>query len=177
MEEQQRLNIYSFLSIVLADEMDEKFIGDLKKNKPFLEMISPAALEWFKEASKIELSILLNIDYNSLFFSNSVPLESEVRGEVQNTLNQFYLNHAFEPDLEPLKVKALDHISVECAFMEDMIQKDDKKTQIEFLESHILKWAPAYFTGLKDMAKTSFYRDLCSFAAEFFVADYEYLTN
>jgi hypothetical protein len=37
-----------------------------------------------------------------------------------------------------------------------------------------MKWVVPYMIGMKSMALTPFYRDLCDFMVEFIVADYEY---
>lgn len=184
MEEKQRIYIYAFLSRIYSDVMEEKLIAQLQENEELLEMISPKALTWFKNTSDEELKKLLNVDFTSLFFMNSLPIESfvmddkdEVQVGLQNPVMQFYFSHGYELDLISSKLNAPDHIALECAFMQNLVQKDDKKVQITFLENHLLKWAPIYFLGVKDMAKTQFYRDLCDFTAEFLIADYDYLMS
>ena len=182
MEDQQRIYIYAFLSRIFSDVMDEKLIVQLQDNAQLLEMISPNTLEWFENTSNEELKKLLNVDFTSLFCMNSLPVESfvmddkdEVQVGLQNPVMQFYFNHGYELNLSTSKVNSPDHIALECAFMENLVQRDEKKVQITFLEKHLLKWAPIYFLGVKDMAKTQFYRDLCDFTTEFLIADYDCL--
>ncbi|WP_024955005.1 TorD/DmsD family molecular chaperone [Sulfurospirillum arcachonense] len=184
MEDRQREYIYAFLSLVFTDIMEEQFIEELKENTEFLEMISVEALEWFQKTSQEELTQLLNRDFSSLFLMNSIPVESfvmddkdEVQVGLQNPVMQFYFSHGYELNLLPSKINAPDHIALECAFMQNLVQRNEKKVQIRFLEEHLLKWAPIYFLGIKDMAKTPFYRDLCDFSAEFLIADYDYLKS
>ncbi len=184
MQEKQRLYIYAFISTIFTDVMNEKLIDELRENKELLNMISNEALDWFEKTSNDELKELLNIDFNSLFLMNSVPVESfvmddkdEVQVGLQNPVMQFYFSNGYELNLTSSKVNSPDHIAIECAFMQNLVQKNEKKVQIKFLENHLLKWAPIYFLGLKDMAKTPFYKDLCDFIAEFLIADYDYLMS
>jgi TorA maturation chaperone TorD len=184
MQEESRLFIYEFLSTIFSDVMNQKLISQLRNNEELLKMISLDAFLLFKKTPNDELKKLLNIDFTSLFFMNSMPIESfvledkdEVQVGLQNPVMQLYFNHGYELDMINSKVNAPDHIAIECAFMQNLIENNEKKVQIKFLENHLLKWAPIYFLGIKDMAKSSFYRDLCDFVAEFFIADYDYLTD
>ena len=182
MRDKQRVYIYAFLSTIFKDVMDKKLIEDVKSSSELLEMISLEAHSWFMKKETKELEKELNIDFTSLFLMNSLPIESfvlddkdETQVGLSNPVMQFYFNHGYELNLAQSKLNAPDHIAIECGFMQNLVQKDDKKIQISFLENHLLKWAPIYFLGIKDMAKTPFYRDLCDFTAEFLIADYDYL--
>jgi len=182
MQKESRSFIYEFLSTIFLDVMNQKLIDQLNDNEELLKMISLDAFLLFKETSNNELKKLLNIDFTSLFLMNSIPIESfvldnkdEVQVGLQNPVMQLYFNHGYKLDMTKSKVNAPDHIAIECAFIQNLIENDEKEVQIKFLENHILKWAPIYLLGIKDMAKTHFYRDLCDFAAEFFIADYDYL--
>jgi TorA maturation chaperone TorD len=181
-EQKQRVYIYAFLSRVYANVPDNKLVLDLLQTKELLEMISSEALLWFENSDIDTLEEELNIDFSSLFLMNSLPIESSILDDkeevligLQNPVMQFYFSHGYDLNLIPSKVQAPDHISIECGFMQNLIQKDEIKVQATFLENHLLTWAPIYFLSLKEMAKTPFFRDLCDFTAEFLISDYDYL--
>lgn len=147
-------------------------------------MISPKALLWFEQNSIEELEMALNQDFTSMFLIHSLPIESaildskaEVLVGLQNPVMQFYFSCGYELNLNDSKLNAPDHISLECGFMQNLIQKDEKELQISFLQNHLLKWVPVYFLGIKTMAKTPFYEGVCEFCAEFILADYDGLVS
>jgi TorA maturation chaperone TorD len=47
--------------------------------------------------------------------------------------------------------------------------------QIEFMEKHILKFAPLYLINVKNEAQTPFYHDAAETALEFLLSDYQYM--
>jgi TorA maturation chaperone TorD len=184
LQKQQRVYIYAFLSTLFGDYLSEKQIEDLKANKELLETLSPEALHWFETNDTQEIKEALNSDYSSLFIMNSQPIESsildnkaEVQVGLQNPVMQFYFSCGYELNLANSKLNAPDHISLEFGFMQNLVQKDERELQISFLQNHLLKWAPIYLLGIKDMAKTPFYRGLCEFCTEFLLADYEHLMS
>jgi TorA maturation chaperone TorD len=59
--------------------------------------------------------------------------------------------------------------------MQTLIYRNEQPPQFEFLDAHLVPWAVPYMLGMKSMASTPFYRDICDFMTEFLVADYAHL--
>lgn len=184
MDKEQRVYLYAFLSTVFSEHLSIEQIENLKMSKELLEMISPNAASWFYKNSSQELEEALNRDFTSMFLIHSLPIESaildskaEVLVGLQNPVMQFYFSCGYELNLNDSKLNAPDHISLECAFMQNLIQREEKELQISFLQNHLLKWVPVYFLGMKTMAKTPFYKELCDFCADFILADYDALVG
>jgi len=184
LDKEQRVYLYAFLSTVFSEHLSIEQIENLKMSKELLEMISPNAASWFYKNSSQELEEALNRDFTSMFLIHSLPIESaildskaEVLVGLQNPVMQFYFSCGYELNLNDSKLNAPDHISLECAFMQNLIQREEKELQISFLQNHLLKWVPVYFLGMKTMAKTPFYKELCDFCADFILADYDALVG
>jgi len=182
MNEEYRLYIYAFLSRVFSDIPDARFVGDLKANTEFLEMIGEESGQWFASNDTAVLLDALNTDYASMFIINTQPIESfvlDAKSEslvgLQNPVMAFYFNHGFEVDMNQTQIMAPDHLSIEFAFMQTLVYRDERKPQFEFLEEHLMAWVVPYLLGMKHMAQTPFYSDICDFAVEFLVADYAML--
>lgn len=184
MNKETRIYLYAFLSRVYADSLDEKFLSDLSTNNELLSMIGKDTLVWFQTQTKEHIEEALNIDYSSIFLMNAKPMETSVidaKDEIlvglQNPVMQFYFQHNYELNLSASHLQTPDHISIELAFMQNLISKNEESAQKDFLEKHLLNWAVPYFIGIKEMTTTPLYRDLCDFTIEFLSSDYEYLTQ
>jgi len=184
MEKQQRIFIYAFLSRLFSDQLDEAYVKDLKKNPELLETIGKDTFEWIVNTPIKEAVAELNVDYTSMFVMNAQPIESFVLDAKQDTLvglqnpvMQFYFEHGYEVDMNQTSIMAPDHISIELGFMQAMIFKDDLRPQLEFLQTHLVRWSVPFFMGMKAMASTALFRDICDFYVEFLVADMEFITN
>ena len=92
---------------------------------------------------------------------------------LQNPVMQFYFEYGYELNLSKSELLAPDHLSFECAFMQNLILKKEEDAQRAFLQKHLLNWAPIYLLSMMEMAQTPFYRGLCALGAEFIIADYE----
>ena len=182
MDDKTRLYIYAFLSRVYTEELDSRAIADLRQNDQLLETIGEETARWFKSLSIEALEEALNIDYNTLFGINNHPIESAVmdsKNEIlvglQNPVMQFYFSHGYELNLENSKLYVPDHAGIEFGFMQSMISAGDKKSQVEFLHRHMVVWMVPFFTAVRGMAQTPFYRELCDFTVEFLLEDYSRL--
>jgi len=197
-ENQGRINMYAFLSRLLIEEIDENLLEKIKNNPDLLELF-PNTKEWegFKTKSTKELiDEDLNVDYTTVFILNAYPYESvfmndegHINPTPTNPTLQFYLEHGYEIDLNKTRVLSPDHIAVELEFMITLIQEQlkaysmndqegEKKAlnlQKEFMENHILQWAPIYLMAARDMSETPFYYDVCQMALDFIMTDYEYI--
>lgn len=197
-ENQARINMYAFISRLLIEEVDENLLEKIKNNPDLLELF-PNTKEWesFKTKSTKELiDEDLNVDYTTVFILNAYPYESvfmndegHINPTPTNPTLQFYLEHGYEIDLNKTRVLSPDHIAVELEFMITLIQEQlkaysmndqegEKKAlnlQKEFMENHILQWAPIYLMAARDMSETPFYYDVCQMALDFIMTDYEYI--
>ncbi len=175
----ERAIIYAMLSKFFADILDEKTIEDLKSNTELLNLIGQNTKNWFENSKDEELLEEINIDFTTIFLMNAQPIESSVidnKNDVlvglQNPVMQFYFSHGYDINLLKTHIQTPDHLAIELAFMQNLVMKEELKTQKRFLKKHLLEWVPQYLIGIKNIAQTPFYRDLCDFASEFIVADY-----
>lgn len=182
MDTEYRRYIYAFLSRIISDIPDTRFISDLKANQALLDVIGEDSRAWFEEKSVEEIAEALNVDYSSMFVLNTQPIESfvlDAKNEtlvgLQNPVMAFYFNHGFEVNMDQTELMAPDHLSIEFAFMQTLVYRDEGKAQFEFLKEHLMTWVIPYMLGMKSMAETPLYRDICDFIVEFLSADYELL--
>jgi TorA maturation chaperone TorD len=165
----------------MASTVDKRFIRDLRENKDLLEILGDESVDFFHINSDEAIIDALNEDFSSMFVINTQAVESfvlDAKNEtlvgLQNPVMNFYYSHGFELNMDQTELMAPDHLSIELAFMQTLVFRDEKKPQFDFLDEHLLKWVVPYMIGMKSMALTPFYRDLCDFMVEFLVADYEY---
>lgn len=184
MNHEYRLYIYAFLSRVMSDIPDRRFISDLKNNIGLLEVIGEETKTWIESNETETLYDLMNTDFTSMFVINTQPVESfilDAKNEtlvgLQNPVMAFYFTHGFELNMNQTEIMAPDHLSIELAFMQTLVYREEKPPQKEFMDQHIMNWAIPYMMGMRSMATTPFYRDICDFMVEFLIADYEYLAN
>mgnify|MGYP000951970919 FL=1 len=184
MNHEYRLYIYAFLSRVMSDIPDRRFINDLKNNDSFLEIIGEETREWFASTDNETIYDALNTDFTSMFILNTQPVESfilDAKNEtlvgLQNPVMAFYFTHGFEVNMDQTQIMAPDHLSIEFAFMQTLVYRNETAPQLEFLDQHLFAWVVPYMMGMKSMADTPFYRDICDFVVEFLSADYEYLSQ
>ncbi|MBU1927665.1 molecular chaperone TorD family protein [bacterium] len=184
MNKEYRLYIYAFLSRTMTSTVDKRFIKDLRENKDLLEILGEETTNYFNENSDEFLLDALNEDFSSMFVINTQAVESfvlDAKNEtlvgLQNPVMNFYYSHGFELNMDQTELMAPDHLSIELAFMQTLIFRDEKKPQLEFLQEHLMKWVVPYMIGMKSMSLTPFYKDLCDFIVEFIVADFEYCSS
>ena len=184
MNKEYRLYIYAFLSRTMADVVDKNYIKDLRKNTDLLELLGEESKEWFESHSDETILDALNEDFSSMFVINTQPVESfvlDAKNEtlvgLQNPVMNFYYRNGFELNMDQSDLMAPDHLSIEFAFMQTLIYRDEKKPQYEFLKEHLFLWVIPYMVGMKSMANTPFYRDICDFIVEFIVADFEHCSQ
>jgi TorA maturation chaperone TorD len=79
--------------------------------------------------------------------------------------------------MDQTQIMAPDHLGIEFAFMQTLVYRQEEKSQFEFLDQHIFPWVVPYMMGMKSMADTPFYREMCDFIIEFLGADYEFLAQ
>ncbi len=197
---QARSNIYALLSRVLLQETDPELLEQIKNDENILDFF-PTFKEWDK-LNTLESSILLNEhinpDFSNLSLLHLIPYETFYTRDDQmietggaNPVTDIYSAYDFMVDYETARVVSSDHIGIELEFMHHLCEaeikaekEDDlsaieelKKVQKEFLNKHLLQWAPMYLINLKYEARTPFYFDVAETALEFILSDNEYLTK
>lgn len=182
MNNEYRLYIYAFLSRVMSNIPDRRFITDLKSNESLLEIIGEETYAWVKDNDEETLYEAMNVDYSSMYILNTQPVESfvlDAKNEtlvgLQNPVMAFYFTHGFEVNMDQTDIMAPDHLGIEFAFMQMLIYRNEMQPQIDFLDQHLFPWVVPYMMGMKSMAETPFYRDMCDFIVEFLSSDYEFL--
>jgi len=197
---QARVNIYALLSRVLLQELDIKMLNMIKDDENILEFF-PTLSKW-EPFNKVEdkklLDEYLNPDFVNLSILHLIPFETFYTRDDQmvetggaNPVTDIYSAYNFMVDYEAARTVSADHIGVELEFMHHLasaelkaLQEDDIKAvkelqevQHEFLNKHLLQWAPMYLINMKYEARTPLYFDVAEMAMEFLLSDNEYLSK
>lgn len=195
-----RSNIYALLSRVLLQELDEEmlqiikndenimdFFPTLKEWKPFLEVPSRELLDEYLNPDFVNLSLLHLIPYETFYMREDQKIETGGA----NPVTDMYSAYNFVVDYEAARTVSADHIGVELEFMHHLVeaelkalQEDDKEAsrtfkeiEKEFLNKHLLRWAPMYLINAKYEARTPLYYDATEMALEFLLSDNEYIAS
>ncbi len=194
-----RAFLYALFSRIFLLEADEKLLKQISSKD--IKGFFPNLQDWepyVKLSSQELIDQHLNIDFTDISLLHLVPYESfYTRGDAQiesggdNTVYEFYEKFNFVVQKDKARVVSPDHIAIEMEFMYMLINaeckaiknsdfqavKDHKELQIEFLEKHILKFAPLYFINAKNESKTPFYHDAAEASLEFLLSDYQQLKS
>lgn len=195
-----RANIYGLISRVLLQELDEETLNTIKKDEVMLDFF-PTLKEWdefYSVESKILIDEYLNPDFVNISLLHLIPYETFYTREDQkietggaNPVTDMYSASGFLVDYEAARCVSSDHIGVELEFMHHLVEaelralEDEdaqavleiKEVQREFLNKHLLRWAPMYLINAKFESRTPLYYDVCDMALEFILSDNEYLSN
>ena len=195
-----RANIYALLSRVLLQELDADMLKMIKNDENILDFF-PTFKEWepLKEVDdKKLLEEYLNPDFVNLSILHLIPYETFYTREDQqietggaNPVTDMYSAYNFMVDYEISRTISADHIGVELEFMHHLVEAEQKALedndtesvkeiqgiQKEFLNKHLLQWAPMYLINMKFEARTPLYFDAAEMALEFILSDNEYLTK
>ncbi len=194
-----RTNIYALLSRILMQELDSELLEQIK-NDPVIMDFFPTFKEW-EPLKDLESSVLLaehlDPDFVNLSILHLIPYETFYTRKDQmietggaNPVTDIYSAYDFMVDFEIARVVAADHIGIELEFMHHLceaeikaIEEDDtdavaelRSVQREFMDKHILQWAPLYLLNMKFEARTPLYFDAADMAIEFILSDNEYLS-
>lgn len=197
---QARVNIYALLSRVLLQELDLKTLKMMKEDENILEFF-PTFKEW-KALKELDDETLLdqhiNPDFVNLSILHLIPYETFYIREDQmvetggaNPVTDMYSAYNFMVDFEEARSVSADHIGIELEFMHHLAQaemmaleendaeavKNLQEVQKEFLNKHLIQWAPLYLINMKYEARTPVYYDAADMALEFILSDNEYLTQ
>ncbi len=195
-----RLNIYALLSRILLQELDDEMLQTMKDDGAILDFF-PTLKNW-KQLNEVDNKILLqeyfNPDFVNLSILHLIPYETFYTRDDQmietggaNPVTDIYSAYDFMVDYEAARAVSSDHIGIELEFMHHLANaelsalqdgnadavKELRETQIEFLNKHLLQWAPMYLINMKYEARTPLYFDAADMALEFLLSDNEYLVN
>lgn len=197
---QARVNIYALLSRILLQELDSEILQTIKSDENMLDFF-PTLKEWkgLKEFDNDTLiSEHFNPDFVNLSILHLIPYETFYTRKDQmvetggaNPVTDIYSAYNFMVDYEQARSVSADHIGIELEFMHHLataeykaLQEGDtkavlelKEVQKEFLNKHLLQWAPMYLINMKYEARTPLYYDAADMALEFILSDNEYLTK
>ncbi len=193
---QARSNIYALLSRILMQELDDEMLTTIKNDDQILDFF-PNLKKW-EPLSTLQNSELLgehlNPDFVNLSVLHLVPYETFYTRDDQkietggaNPVTDIYSAYNFMVDYEVARVVSSDHIGVELEFMHHLCEgqmkameegdndsvKDFLNAQKEFLNKHLLQWAPMYLINMKYESRTPLYYDAAEMALEFILSDNE----
>jgi TorA maturation chaperone TorD len=184
----------------LLQELDENMLDTIKKDENILDFL-PTLKNWepFKELQNNKLlEEYFNPDFVNLSLLHLIPYETFYTREDQkietggaNPVTDIYSAYDFMVDFEAARTISADHIGVELEFMHHLaeaelkaIENNDKdaiknlrEVQKEFLNKHLLQWAPLYLINVKYEARTPLYYDTADMTLEFILSDNEYLNK
>ena len=193
---QARSNIYALLSRILMQELDVEMLDTIKNDDQILEFF-PNLKTWEPLSTLKNSEVLeqyLNPDFTNISLLHLIPYETFYTREDQkvetggaNPVTDLYSAYDFIVDYEIARVVSSDHIGVEFEFMHHLCEAqikameegDDEsvrhllETQKEFLNKHLLQWAPLYLINAKYESRTPLYYDACEMALEFILSDNE----
>ena len=199
-ETQARVNIYALLSRILLQELDLDLLKTIKSDENILEFF-PTFKEWqaLKELDDNKLlDEVINPDFVNISVLHLIPYETFYTRDDQmvetggaNPVTDMYSAYDFMVDYEKARTVSADHIGIELEFMHHLataeqkaLEADDKaavdelrEVQHQFLNKHLIKWAPMYLLNLKYESRTPLYYDTADLALEFILSDNEYLTQ
>ncbi|HFU74487.1 MAG TPA: dehydrogenase [Helicobacteraceae bacterium] len=194
-----RSNFYALISRILMQEIDSDLLNTIKNDPTILEYL-PNLKAWDKLQTLDNNTILqeyFNPDYVNLTILHLIPYETFYTREDQkvetggaNPVTDMYNRYEFVVDYEVARTVAADHIGIEFEFMHylcdaqlraekanDMIAaKEFKEVQKEFLDKHLVQWAPLFLINMKYEARTALYADTADLALEFLLSDNELLS-
>ncbi len=197
---QARANIYGLLSRILLQELDVKTLKMIKEDENILDFF-PTLKEWKQLSDVEEIKLLdeyLNPDFVNLSILHLIPYETFYTRDDQmietggaNPVTDIYSAYNFMVDYEAARTVSSDHIGIELEFMHHLVDAEMKaseegdenavseliKVQHDFLNKHLLQWAPMYLINMKYEARTPLYYDGAEMALEFILSDNEYLTK
>lgn len=197
---QARSNIYALLSRILMQELDDEMLTTIKNDDQILEFF-PNLKKW-EPLSTLQNSELLgehlNPDFVNLSVLHLVPYETFYTRDDQkietggaNPVTDMYSAYDFIVDYEVARVVSSDHIGVELEFMHHLCEAQMKAmeegdlnavqhlltVEKEFLNKHLLQWAPMYLINMKYEARTPLYYDAAEMALEFMLSDNELINE
>lgn len=195
-----RINLYALISRLTMNEVTEDLLEIIVNDENILSFF-PNFEKWGKRKNSSHKDLIetdLNVDFTNLFLLHLIPYESFYRREDQqmetggeNPVQVLYNEFDFRVELDEARVMAGDHIGVELEFMFKLCEAEMKaiedgnyevaadiaSIEHDFLEQHLVEWAPMYLLNVKSESSSPFYFDLADLAVEFILSDFQYLSE
>lgn len=188
---------YALYSRIFMLEADEALLKTLKQKD--VKEFFPNLSEW-ELFQTLPLKALVeehfNVDFTDISLLHLVPYESfytrddaQIESGGDNPIYEFYERFDFIVEKDKARVVSPDHIGVQLEFMymlisaqikalenHDMKAADELEAmQTEFMEKHLLKFAPLYLINVKNESLTPLYHDAAMTGLEFILSDYQTL--
>ncbi|UFS63545.1 molecular chaperone TorD family protein [Sulfurimonas sp. HSL-3221] len=197
---QARSNIYALLSRVLMQEADTELIDIINNDDAILEMM-PNYKVWDARTTLQSSELIekhLSPDFTNISLLHLIPYETFYTREDQmietggaNPVTDMYSAYDFMVDFAEARVVSADHIGVEMEFMHHLCEAQIKamndndseaveelmNVEREFLDKHLVRWAPLYLLNMKHESRSPLYYDAADMALEFILSDYQYLSE
>lgn len=194
-----RSNLYALLSRILLQELDVERLEILRSDATVLEFM-PHWRDWEHRESVDAQKLLeeyLNPDFTNISLLHLVPYETFYTRSDQmietggaNPVTDIYSAFDFVVDYAAARVVSSDHIGIEMEFMHHLCEAQLKATeekdqeavdelirvQHNFLNTHLLRWAPMYLINMKYESRTPLYYDTAEMTLEFILSDNETLS-
>jgi len=199
-QQQARINFYALISRLLMFEIDETLLETIENDENIMSFF-PSYQKWDKREGLNHKDLIeqyLNVDFTNLFLLHMIPYESFYRREDQqmetggeNAVVQLFAEQDFHVDLAEARAVSVDHIGIEFEYMYMLCDAERKaleandlnsacelaKMQKNFLQEHLLEWAPMFLINMKLEANTALYFDVADIALEFMMNDFQYLSE
>ena len=183
---------------MLLQELDPEKLELFCTDETILEFL-PHWRDWeFRNVERQKLlEEYLNPDFANLSLLHLIPYETFYTRPDQmietggaNPVTDFYSAYDFLVDYEVARVVSADHIGIEMEFMHHLCEAQLKayeesdheavkeliQVQYDFLNNHLLKWAPLYLINMKYESRTPLYYDTAEMTLEFILSDNETLS-
>ena len=190
-----RQRLYAFFSRLWVKELDGPFLewldGPLGRELLPRFHADPAAAKVKDPEQRVAT---FDADFVHLTVVNLAPYESFFRREdgmveagAVNPVASWLTQYGLEVDLAAARSLAPDHLGIElevmavlCAKEEEAVEADNgpavgavRRVQREFLEQHLLAWAPMYLFAAQRNARTMLYREGADATLQFLFTDLE----
>ncbi len=193
----ERHRLYAFFSRLWVKELDAAFLATLDGplGRELLPRFSagdeaallrdePKRVATF-DADFAHLTVVNLVPYGSFFLRDDAQLEAGAQNPVATWLREY----GFEVDLIAARSLAPDHLGIELEVMAELSRREQesldaenrpaagalRKLQREFLEQHLLPWAPMYLFAAQRNARSSLYREAAEAVLQFVLSDHEAL--
>jgi len=194
---QNREFLYALYSRIFMLEVDETLLEFVASEN--IKEFFPNLFEWDKYQTLPAQKLIaehLNVDFTDLSLLHLVPYETfytrddaMIESGGDNEALQFYDRFEFVVEKDKARVLSPDHIAIELEFVHKLIESEKKALenddienadkflalQREFIEKHLIPWAPIYLINVKNEAQTPLYHDSAMMALDFLLSDFEYL--
>lgn len=195
MRANDRQRLYAFFAQLWVKELDGPFLellqGPLGRellpafhaSAEVARLADPGARVATFDADFVHLTVLNLTPYESFYRRDDGMLESGAVNPVASWLQQYGL----EVDLASARSLAPDHLGIELEAMAVLCEKEAeareadngpavgavRRVQREFLEQHLLTWAPMYLFAAQRNARTLLYREAADATLQFLFTDLE----